>query len=685
MNVKILPSISLLIGLAIAIIFVFHPMIISNFRLMPGDVGDERLIMYILNHWYNVFIGHDSFFRLNFLYPDNKVLGYSDALFLFGIIYSFFRMLGYDYFVSVQLLYFFIITFGYCSAFFLFRRILRLNLFFSVAGAIFFVTLNCILNQFGHGQLLGFYFYPLLVSLIYLYLEAKALNFIRISWLYLIVFFVFLGLFFFTSYYPAWFFVFSLLLFIFVYFVLQSFSGNFKNTMSQCLGFIKLNFIQLFVGILIFIVSLIPFLINYLPIIFSGNKFSFAETLYYSPSFKDIINVGGNNYIWSPVLSSFHFNYGNMEYSSGFPILFLIVLLVLMLSHFRFISNLSKREQIVFSLAIVAVMIFFLIVKFNDHFSMWYFIYYSIPGAKALRALGRYLIVAQMLSVVFVVYYLNNIYVTIQTCKNSYILRSVILSLSLIIMIGLIIEQANKGYFNLDKYEQRQFLSKFQSNNQCDVFYLNKIEQLTKPQSAYQTDALLLSMQLKMPTLNGYSGIMPKEWHLMNPSSPLYNYYVYKWIKINNIKDRLCSLNLDSGVLTPVNVSNLQKAGFDPFVSLFDRINFAIYNYLKKGYPIDNLYPITLVRLGFLDNSFDCYPENALNNWTRDGYWIGKWDSSYAIGYAPIDAEVATYLYNVYKDKASKIFFPFPAVYDPKISSDSSKSGQILIVFNGIE
>jgi hypothetical protein len=155
MNVKILPSISLLIGLAIAIIFVFHPMIISNFRLMPGDVGDERLIMYILNHWYNVFIGHDSFFRLNFLYPDNKVLGYSDALFLFGIIYSFFRMLGYDYFVSVQLLYFFIITFGYCSAFFLFRRILRLNLFFSVAGAIFFVTLNCILNQFGHGQLLG--------------------------------------------------------------------------------------------------------------------------------------------------------------------------------------------------------------------------------------------------------------------------------------------------------------------------------------------------------------------------------------------------------------------------------------------------------------------------------------------------------------------------------------------------
>ena len=197
MSLKISQSVFILIGLTFAVLFTLHPMIVSNFELMPGDIGDERFVIYILNHWYNVFSGSEQFFRLNFFYPDKLVLGYSDSFFLFGIIYSIFRLIGCDYFLSLQLLYVFLISVGYISSYFMFRNVFKVNLFFSLVGSVLFVSLNSIQNQFGHAQLLAFYFYPVLVLLLYLYFQSAHKKSKISSWLYLSSFSIFLGLFFF--------------------------------------------------------------------------------------------------------------------------------------------------------------------------------------------------------------------------------------------------------------------------------------------------------------------------------------------------------------------------------------------------------------------------------------------------------------------------------------------------------
>lgn len=685
MSKKILTLVFILTGLVVAIIFTCYPMIISHFNIMPGDIGDERFVIYILNHWYNVFIGKESFFVLNFFYPNKSVLGYSDAFFIFGVIYSFFRALGYNYFTSLQILYVFLITFGYLTFFLFFRKILKVNLLFSIIGSLLLVNLNAIQNQFGHAQLMGFYFYPLLVYLVCSYINAKKVGHKQLSWIYLISFSVFLGLVFFSSYYVAWFFVFSLIIFILSYMTLQFIDHSINETVLYFYNFAKSNFLQLIVGFFVFIVSLIPFFITYLPVVLSGRSFPFSATLYYSPGGKDLINVGGSNYLWSPLLEFFHFNFGNtIEITSGFTLIFLLIFLILIVAYFKFrLKKTSNKEKIIFSIALTSLIIILLIVKFNDRFSLWYFVYHMVPGAKAIRALGRYLIVSQMLAAVFIVYNLNYVYKKL-TLRNKRNLINYTLSILIIfISVALFLEQGNKGYFYLKKNSQIVFLSKFNSKKQCKYFFIQQKQNLAaEPQWRYQVDALMVSMKLDIPTINGYSGLSPSKWHLGNVSSLVYTYYVYEWIKINHLKNNACALNLTTGKFKKANISELKQKSFMYFTTKINLVNAAIHKYLDENYSLKNLYPTALEKLNLLDKSFGGYPKNAPNdNWTRNGYWIGKWGDSYAIGYSPITTNVAKYLYDIYSKTAKTIYFPYPKIFNIR-TAKPTEYGQVLIVFN---
>ena len=47
------------------------------------------------------------------------------------------------------------------------------------------------------------------------------------------------------------------------------------------------------------------------------------------------------------------------------------------------------------------------------------------------------------------------------------------------------------------------------------------------------------------------------------------------------------------------------------------------------------LYPVTLEKMGLLNNSFGSHPlNNPGNNWTMNGYWIGSWRDSFPLDIA---------------------------------------------------
>lgn len=252
-----------LLGLLLTLSINYHSFY-TDFNLVPGDRGDTWLVVFTLEHWFNVFSGREAFYALNMFYPDRLALAYADGLLLFALPYALFRLSGLDYFTSYQLLFVFMTAFGYATCLLLLRKALRLDLAFSILGAVLLTSLNSMQFQAEIGKLLGFYFYPALIGLLYVYASTRN----KSSWkasLSLACFATVLGLLFFTSYYPAWFFLFTLFLFGGVQFAAGSIRHGFGATLRTWVGFCRENWLQLLVSLGILIVSLIPFGRTYAP------------------------------------------------------------------------------------------------------------------------------------------------------------------------------------------------------------------------------------------------------------------------------------------------------------------------------------------------------------------------------------------------------------------------------------
>ena len=183
---------------------------LPDFNLVPGDRGDTRLVVFTLEHWFRVFQGTEPFFRLQMFYPDPNALAYADGLFLFGFPYAAFRLVGLDQFSSYQWLLICLTCIGYVAWFVLLRRVLRVAAGLAALGAILLTSLNALQLQADIGKLSAIHLFPVLILWLWAYIAAKD----RGQWqalLGLSGFAAGLGLLFFTSYYPAWLLLFTLL------------------------------------------------------------------------------------------------------------------------------------------------------------------------------------------------------------------------------------------------------------------------------------------------------------------------------------------------------------------------------------------------------------------------------------------------------------------------------------------
>ena len=211
--------------------------------------------------------------------------------------------------------------------------------------------------------------------------------------------------------------------------------------------------------------SLLPFVVTYAPLVMSNSKRSFDLVLEFTPTPRDIINVSAQNYVWSPILRWAEFKFGDREVQMGSPLIVLILFVYFLvrqvvshawdgiiggrLAHPAACSGCRRRHVVIFGL----------IVQVRG-VSLWYPIYSLVPGASALRALGRYMIIIDMIVVVAVVYGLNEFYraqAAVSVRRRPYVLGGLLLVAAL-----LVAEQVNGAPYRLDKAEQLAFLAKYQ-------------------------------------------------------------------------------------------------------------------------------------------------------------------------------------------------------------------------------
>jgi hypothetical protein len=76
----------------LSVLACFREWIRSGSDLIAGNIGDNRFIIAILEHWLNVFLGSASLASPVFFAPETGVLGYGESLFLFALPYMVFRI-----------------------------------------------------------------------------------------------------------------------------------------------------------------------------------------------------------------------------------------------------------------------------------------------------------------------------------------------------------------------------------------------------------------------------------------------------------------------------------------------------------------------------------------------------------------------------------------------------------------
>ena len=686
-----LQSIAVVIGLIVSLWINFH-WYWPNFNLAPGDRGDTRLVIFILEHWLRVLQGLEPFFRLQMFYPDPNALAYADGLFLFGLPYAGFRLLGLDYFSSYQWLLALLVMIGYAAWFAVLRRALRQQTGIAVLGAILLTCMNSLQFLAANGQLRGMMLYPLLIWLLWGFVGSQK----KTNWkatLSLAGFAAGLGLLFFTSYYPAWFFLFTLVLFGLIALIAGILSDS-RAAMTVVRGFIVHHKWQLLAAVAAFGISLAPFLVTYAPLIRANSSRTFNLVLDFAPSLRDVVNVSSYNYVWARLLQSLGFDFGNSETQTGSPILILILFgifllrLIIRLRHAGW-RQAYRKERMLALLSFTAIVLIAISIRV-DGFSLWAVVYDAVPGASALRAIGRILILVDMIVIIAVTCGMDEILHSDRARTGQQGMRSA--AAAALLGAALIAEQVNAMPFRLNKAQELASMRSWQSPQvPCRAFFMSDAPPDDAPYGSLHMDAVMISMQLGIPTVNGYSGIEPHKAFGLAPRGIEYRYRVLDWLRVQGATEGICELDLADRTFRPVDVEReyaLAQQGFRmELLDDYSALYAAITRFLRDGNSMANLYPQRLEEGGYLDAGFG-YQTGTRYRWLGDRFWIGEKDCGnqkcFGIAVVGTFSEVKAIL-EQFGSQARRSLFPSPQTLEADSVPPDDAEGELLLIFPALD
>src|ERR1039457_5400407 len=158
------PIVALLVCLLTLIVF-FRQFFESGFNVIAGNVGDNRFIIAILEHWGAAVHGQASVTSPNFFWPEHGVLGYSESLFLLSLPYLAGRLAGLDYYLAFEIAFMVFKAAGFFLMLWLLRSVVAVSRPVSLLGSALFPHSNLYFISMGHAQLATVVFTPLIAAL----------------------------------------------------------------------------------------------------------------------------------------------------------------------------------------------------------------------------------------------------------------------------------------------------------------------------------------------------------------------------------------------------------------------------------------------------------------------------------------------------------------------------------------
>jgi hypothetical protein len=180
-------------------------------------------------------------------------------------------------------------------------------------------------------------------------------------------------------------------------------------------------------------------------------------------------------------------------------------------------------------------------------FSIWKVAFAPLPGLSVVRDPKRIAYVYELAAVIAVGVFLARLP-----------WRSTLRIAAGVIVFALAITERNRTVFEFVRPNEtydRWVAAPIEINSSCRSFFIipastDYSSRWRDISTVYSVDAMFVSLEYSIPTLNGYSAWAPEGWRLGNPQIAGYGDAVREWIARNQLSG-VCRLDIDHRVMMP--------------------------------------------------------------------------------------------------------------------------------------
>lgn len=458
-----------------------------DFSRIPGDLGDARFNLYILEHAYQYSTGQVSeYWSAGMMYPAQEVISYSDNLLGSSPIYSLGRIFGLSRESAFQMWMFIVAIFNFAGAFLFFQHLVKRYDFASL-GAFIYAFSIVLFSQMYHVQTMPRFAFPLVLLGMYLFHQRGEWKYLALAiWMMVWQFYcgIYLGFF---------------ALFIIGVYVLFSLSFNRASYINI---FVKWrSHLWFYVHCILSVGAMYLLMFPYLKRSRTAIPYTLERILATVPRPGSYFYSLEDTLIWgmfSDVGDGWEWSYTQTLFLGGLATLSLVLCLVLLVKR-------DFRKRLIgsryFPLAMACVFSFGFFIKFGS-FSLYQFMI-KVPGFGALRSLDRMVNLELLFAGMALVFLLHYFF---KKWKSPWFF---VLVLALLCIDNY---KLNTAGVTMSKTSMQKrvddLVVKFKGLPKNSIVCYQP-DSLVENCIAYQLDAMLAAQELGLRSVNGYSATSP--------------------------------------------------------------------------------------------------------------------------------------------------------------------------------
>lgn len=465
---------------------------------LPGNLGDMRFNLYILEHNHLFFTGQlsTSYWDAPFMYPVKNIITFSDNLIGSAPLYSLPRIIGFRAETSFQIWYILVTSLNFVCCFVFLKKIFENNSG-ALVGAFIFAFSLALQSQLTHAQTFPRFAIPLAFMWAHEFKNKQTIKsffMMTLSIVYQFYCGIYLGFFL------------SILMF---FFLATSLIIERKKLVREIK---KPNWVLKIIGSLLINVGLL--LILMYPYYLRSKEVppnDYTNIFHSIPHFKSYFFSQRGSLLWDSLSSVGIKNIAFWDHQIFTGSLCLIALLYCIVSLIiKQVKNLKKNTQNSFSLAhyIIAFSLTIIFFTRTESKSLYYFIY-QLPGFSSMRSITRIINVELIFLSFFVCYLFTTVQSTLKENQKKMFFGTV--------LILAIIDNhfSSEACYTIQKDDVERRVDKLA--NKLTSIPPNTIisyepDFLKEAAIFYQLDAMLASQKKSLTCVNGYTATSPGEF-----------------------------------------------------------------------------------------------------------------------------------------------------------------------------